>query len=98
MDTQYIYLIVALVLFTVLALVAILRYPKIKMFIKALGASLNIEGETGTEQPQPSQVPSAETKIRGKLVRSTVTTSADGGKAKADIGGDVEKSDILTEA
>jgi hypothetical protein len=100
MDTQYIYLIVALVLFAVLALVAIVCLRKIKLSIKGPGVSFNMEGETGPEQlqpAQPSEVSSAKTIIGGNVIGSTVTTSVDGGKAEADIGGDVKKSDILTE-
>ena len=96
MDTEYIYLIVVLVLLAVLALVAILRYRKSKVSIKGPGVSLDIEGETSTEQPK-EKVTSAKTKIGGKVTGSTVITSASKGNAETDIGEDVEESDILTE-
>lgn len=101
MDPQYIYLIVILVLFASLALAAILRYRKSKVSIKGPGVSLEMEGETGPEQPQPAlrtTGPSAKTKIGGKVTGSTVITSAGGGQAETDVGQDVEKSDILTKA
>jgi hypothetical protein len=101
METQYIYLIGALVLFVVLALAVILRYPKSKVSIKGPGVGLEIEGEAGPEQPQPAPQrtgPSAKTTIGGKVTGSTVITSATGGEAETDVGEDVEESDILTEA
>jgi hypothetical protein len=101
METQYIYLIVILALFAVLALAAILRYRKSKVSIKGPGVSLDMEGEAGPEQPQPAPQkpgPSARTKIGGKVSGSTVITSARGGKAEAEVGKDVKESDILTEA
>jgi hypothetical protein len=103
MDTQYIYLIYLIValLFVVLALVAILRYPKTKIFIEAFKMRLQIKGETGPEQHQQVQqkeASSAKTKIGGEVSGSTVITSAHEGKAETDIGKDVKESDILTEA
>ena len=101
MDSQYIYLIVILVIFSAVALAAMLRYRKSKVVIKGPGVSLELEGETGPEQPQPAlrrTGPSAKTKIGGKVSGSTVITSAGGGQAETDVGEDVEESDILTEA
>ena len=101
METQYIYLIGTLVLFAALALAAMLRYQKSKISIKGPGVSLELEGETGPEQPQLALQrtgPSAKTTIGGKVSRSTVITSAAGGEAETDVGEDVEESDILTEA
>lgn len=101
MDTQYIYLIAALVILAALALVALLRYRKSKISIKGLGIGLEVEGEAGPEQAQPAPQrtsPSARTKIGGKVSGSTVITSAGGGQAETDVGEDVEESDILTEA
>ncbi len=101
MDPQYIYLIIILVLFAGLALAAILRYRKSKVSIKGPGVSLEMEGETGPEQPRPAPQrtgPSARTTIGGKVSGSTVITSARGGEAEAELGKDVKDSDILTEA
>ena len=102
MDTRYIYLIylIVAVLFVVLALVAVLRYPKTKIFIEAFKMRLQIKGETGPEQHQQVQqkeAPSAKTKIGGKVIGSTVITSARKGNAETDIGEDVKESDIRTE-
>jgi hypothetical protein len=112
MDTRYIYLIIGLVL-AVIALVAIFRYPKIKMFLQALGMRLSINGETGSgagrgteskagpepEQPPREQQPSsATTRIGGRVSGSTVITSASGGKAETTVGEDVKDSSIKTES
>jgi hypothetical protein len=101
METQYVYLIVILALFAILALAAIFRYRRSRVSIKGPGVSLDVEGDTGPEQPQPAPLrtgPSAKTTIGGKVSGSTVITSAAGGEAETDVGEDVEESDILTEA
>lgn len=100
METEYIYLIVVLVLMSVLALVAILRYRKSKVSIKGPGVSLTIGGETGDEQSSGKMeetAPSAKTSIGGSVSGSKVITKAGEGSAETDIGGDVKKSNIRTE-
>ena len=82
MESQYIYLIVALVLFAVVALTAVIRYRKAKISMRAPGVGFEAEGETGPEQPQPvpqAKVPSATTTIGGRVRSSTVMTDAGGG-------------------
>jgi hypothetical protein len=101
METQFIYLIVILALFAVLALAAIFHYRRSRVSIKGPGVGFEMEGEAGPEQPQPAPQkpgPSARTTIGGKVSGSTVITSAAGGEAETDVEEDVEKSDILTEA
>ena len=101
MSPYYIYLIVALVILAIVALVTIIRYRKGHVSLKAPGFEFEAEGEIESDQPPAPQAkgPSARTKIGGKVSGSTVITSAGGGgQAETDVGEDVERSDILTEA
>jgi hypothetical protein len=103
MESQYIYWIVALAILAIVALAVIIRYRKAKVSIRAPGVGLDAEGETGPEQPpQPApqaKAPLATTTIGGSVRDSTVMTDAGGGgQAATDVKGDVEESDILTEA
>ena len=92
---ENVYLILAVTLFALVALVAIIiRRGGVRM--KAPGVEFEVDPE---QAPVPEEKgPSAKTAISGGVSGGTVTTSAKGGQAETSVGESVEGTDILTEA
>lgn len=80
--------------FLVLALVAILRYDRVKHFLKAFGVEMAIEGE---KRPSRGRRPKGEAPEREDKDAMETVSPPESGKASVTIGGRVSKSHVSSE-